>query len=269
MSHESTATAPMLHTSQLLVGYPQKGSAPKPLLGPLNLALHPGTLTVLVGVNGAGKSSLLRTLAGMLPPLGGQVNLAGQALHHLSRQQMARQVCLVLTGRPDVPYLTAGELVALGRYPYTQWTGRLAPTDAQVVAQAMQLTGTKAWQHLPVQQLSDGQMQKVMIARALAQNCPLMLLDEPTAHLDLVNRLEVALVLKHIATAQQKAVLMASHDLDIALQHAHQLWVIDRHGQLHAGTPTQLMESGTLNRAFDTEQFRFQFQHPTVQYTRL
>ncbi len=254
-----------LDTTGLAVGY-WAGKRPKPVLSGLALRLAPGRLTALIGANGSGKSTLMRTLAGVQPPLAGQVRVLGQDLAHTDRPTLARRVSVVLSGRVQEDYLTVGALVALGRHPHTGWSGRLAPPDQAKVEAALAATGTAAWRHRYVGQLSDGQAQKVLIARALAQDTPLVLLDEPTAHLDIVNRVETMQLLRQLADQHQKSLLVTTHDLDIALQTAHEVWVIDGQGQLRAGLPEQLALDGVFSAtlasplvAFDRADGLFKF----------
>ncbi|MCU0449893.1 MAG: ABC transporter ATP-binding protein [Bernardetiaceae bacterium] len=253
----------MLQTLDLSVGYP--GPPAQLVLADLGLTLPSGQLTALLGLNGTGKSTLLRSLAGLQPLLRGQVQVQGRALTSLTGPQRAQCLSLVLTGRPREHYLTVEALVQLGRYPYGHWLRPATPADQAAVDQALALTGTESLRHQPVNRLSDGQAQKVMIARALAQAAPVMLLDEPTAHLDVANRVAVMQLLHQVAHQQNQAVLVATHDLELALQLADQLWLIDHHQpQVLCGPPEQLALEGHLGRvlagpgtAFNLAQGRF------------
>jgi iron complex transport system ATP-binding protein len=216
----------------------------------INASLQKGELVCLLGPNGAGKSTLLRTLAGMQRPLRGTVHLGQQNIHQLDARTIARQVSVVLTERVSVGMLTAYALVALGRHPYTSWTGQLTAVDEEVVRRA--LTAVSAAHLAPrlVHELSDGERQKVMIARALAQQPQVMLLDEPTAFLDLPRRVEIMGILRRLAHEQDRAILLSTHDLDLALRMADTIWLMPEGGVLQVGTPEDLVLSGAFERAF-------------------
>jgi iron complex transport system ATP-binding protein len=248
--------APLLTAADLVVGYAAK-KAPHPVAGPLQLSLWPGELVCLLGPNGAGKSTLLRTLAGLQSPLGGQLHVAGQALAGLNAPERARQLSIVLTDRLDVGNLTVRELVRLGRYPHTGWLGGLKAHDEAQVQAALAATGTEAFAARPVGELSDGERQKVLLARALAQDTPVVLLDEPTAHLDLPNRVALMRLLHSLARQTGKAILLSTHELDLALQAADRVWLLPAGGALHAGTPEDLVLSGAFAAAFVHEGLAF------------
>ena len=171
---------PILETADLAIGYSVRRRPPRVVAERVDLKLYPGELVCLLGPNGAGKSTLLRTLAGMQPPLRGGVRVAGADPYRLPPRELARRLGVVLTDRAEVGALSVRALVALGRYPYTDWTGRLTPQDETVIDRALAAVGIAAFAPRPVNELSDGERQKVMIARALAQEPKLLLLDEPT-----------------------------------------------------------------------------------------
>jgi iron complex transport system ATP-binding protein len=207
-------------------------------------------LTALIGVNGAGKSSLLRTLAGLQKPIDGEIFLGNQLFSAFSKKELAQKISLVLTDKIDNQLMTVKELVSLGRYPHTDWLGKLGKNDEEKIGKAMEITQTNSWANEKLSELSDGQQQKVWIARALAQDTPLLFLDEPTAHLDVANRLEILLLLRKIAEEQQKAVLIASHDLTELLQIAHQVWLIHQNN-LEVGTPQKMIQEGKIAQLFE------------------
>lgn len=188
-------------TENLTVGYQRRA-----LLQDLNVAIAQGQFVCLVGANGSGKSTLIRTLAGLESPQAGQVWLNGTPLTALNAAQRAQRLSLVLTERVDLPWMSVTELVALGRYPYTDWQGRLGPTDRQIVREAIAAVGLTNLQAQPLNNISDGERQKAMIARALAQATDLMLLDEPTAYLDVPRRVEVMQLLRFLAHQQGRTV---------------------------------------------------------------
>ncbi|MDT8445505.1 MAG: ABC transporter ATP-binding protein [bacterium] len=234
----------LLCGENLSIGY--KG---RTLTSGLNPQLRAGELVCLLGPNGAGKTTLLKTLAGLLPPLGGKVLLKGQEMHQLSAQARARLLSLVLTERPRAPLFPVEELVALGRQPHTGARGTLSAADQGAIEQAMVRAGVLDLRMRHLGQLSDGQLQRVMIARALAQETPVLALDEPTAFLDLPHRLSTLRLLRQLAQAEGKAVLLSTHELDLALRLADRLWLLGPEGLLQ-GAPEDLALSGALERAF-------------------
>lgn len=245
----------MLQACDLGIGYaPRRGPR-------LEVALHidahlvAGELVCLLGPNGAGKSTLMRTLAGLQKPLAGAVFLKGHNLHGLSESARARRLGLVLTERVEVGNLSAYALVALGRYPHTGWAGRLSPADEAAVRWAMEAVGAGHLAGRSVGELSDGERQKVMIARALAQEPAVLLLDEPTAFLDLPWRVEVLQVLRRLAGDRDRAVLLSTHDLDLALRCADRLWLLPPNGPLQIGAPEDLVLSGAFQRTFADVEF--------------
>ncbi len=245
----------LLHTRDLSIGYKQA------ILQKLNLTLRTGELVGLIGVNGSGKSTLLRTLAKLQKPLSGEIFLQEKALQALRPSQIARSLSVVFTERNFPAQLKVKDLVALGRHPYTGWLGQIRPEDQAHLQKAIVMTETQALQEKHLHQLSDGETQKVMIARALAQDTPVILLDEPTAHLDVMNRLLVFQLLKKLSRETRKAILMATHELDLALKFCDQIWLIQTSSQeintLKVGIPEDLVLSGIFNQAFARESLYF------------
>ena len=256
---------PLLTTEGLTVGYPT-GQSPYVVAQALQLSLFNGQLICLLGPNGAGKSTLLRTLAGVQAPLAGSVQLGEHPLTSLSASQRATQLAVVLT-EPPYANLTAYDLVAMGRYPYTGWLGRLSEHDRQAIAQALGVTQTHSLADRLVGTLSDGERQKVMIARAVAQDTPLLLLDEPTAHLDVRNRTAVFRLLQRLAQTYRKTVVLSTHDLDLALLMADYLWLLHER-TMHTGVPEDLALKGTLATVFAHEDVRFDRHSGTFQVVR-
>jgi iron complex transport system ATP-binding protein len=248
--------APLLAAQNLTIGYPA-ARAPKPVAGPLDFTLHPGELVALLGPNGAGKSTLLRTLAGLQAPLAGRLTLRDKDLPALAPPERARLLSIVLTDRVEAGGLTVLELVRLGRHPHTGWLGGLSAHDEDVVQAALAATATTAFASRRVAELSDGERQKVLLARALAQDTPVILLDEPTAHLDLPNRVALLRLLHKLARDTQKAILLSTHELDLALQAADRLALLTAGGVLHLGTPEDLVLDGTFAAAFAREGLAF------------
>ena len=217
----------MITLKNLVVGYPD-GRHTRQLNHAANEEAHDGMLTCLIGANGAGKSTLLRTIAGFQLPLEGTVLLGGDDVRALSPRQRAERMAVVLTDRPDVMCTTVWEMVATGRAPFTGFWGRLSGKDRNIVTRSLRLVGIEWMADRTVASLSDGERQKVMIAKALAQQTSVILLDEPTAFLDYPSRVEVMQLLLNIAHEEHKTVLLSTHDLDLALQTADRLWLFER-----------------------------------------
>ncbi|GAB3995800.1 ABC transporter ATP-binding protein [Spirosoma daeguense] len=247
----------LLRAQALTIGYKGRQSPERIVAESLELELLPGQLVCLLGPNGAGKSTLMRTLAGLQPQLDGQITIDGQSVATLRPADVARKLSLVLSDRIDAGTLRVCELVALGRTPHTGWLGKLSQQDNALVQQAMMDTDTLVFANRRLQELSDGERQKVMLARALAQDTPLILLDEPTAHLDLPNRVEMMRLLHQLTRLTKKAILLSTHELDLALQMADKLWLLNPKGQLSAGTPEDLVLTGAFEATFDKSGFSF------------
>ncbi len=237
----------LIQVQNLDVGYrkPYK----KVLFENLNLVLSAGTLICFMGPNGIGKSTLLRTLAGLQKPLAGKVLLSPKA------HKLETFVSVVLTEKPSMLYLTAEELIAFGRYPYLNWRVQLTQPHQQIIEQAMETTHVTPFRHRRLFELSDGQLQLALIARALAQETPVMLLDEPTAHLDLNNRVEIMNLLRQIAHRENKAILVATHELDLALQTADRVWLAGAQKNILTGIPEDLVLSGVFDEIFQWKGF--------------
>lgn len=236
-----------LTTRDLEVGYAHGGSVNRLFTG-LNLSLKGGEMICFMGPNGAGKSSLLRTLSGLQKPLSGTLSLYPPP----GRRQTEHQIAVVLTDSVRATNLTVREVVTFGRYPYLGWSIRLTDDDRKIVNTAVEQVHLQPLLDKRLYELSDGQLQMVMIARALAQDTPVILLDEPTAHLDLNNRVEIMNLLRHLSRTTQKAILLATHELDLALQTADLIWLTGGHHNILQGLPEDLV----LNGSFD-EIFRF------------
>ncbi len=247
---------PVLQTHNLCVGYTAPRTPDVVVATDLNLSLGRGELVCLLGPNGAGKSTLMRTIAGMQPALTGSITLSGADVTTLTPRQLAERLSVVLTDRPNVGLLNGYALVALGRHPYTGWTGRLSRYDEAVVRWAVEAVGAADLAERPVMELSDGQRQKFMVARALAQESDLILLDEPTAYLDLPRRAEMMRLLRHLAADTGRAILLSTHDLDLALRSADTLWLLAG-GKARVGTPEDLVLNGAFEAAFRGEGVTF------------
>lgn len=254
MSQTETNTGLSAH--DLTIGYPAKG-APIVLAKQLSLELRPAQFTCLLGPNGAGKTTLLRTLSGSLPPLAGSIHLQGQQLTDISPRERARRLSIVRTGATPPGRMDARAYVALGRHPYSGWLGRLNAKDHATIEWALDAVGATHLTNHPVNELSDGERQKITIARALAQEAGVLLLDEPTAHLDLPNRIEIMTRLRRLSREKNLAVLLSTHDLDLALEHADQLWLLQTDGSLREGEPKALARSGAIAETFAHQSLRW------------
>ncbi|MCR5534287.1 MAG: ABC transporter ATP-binding protein [Bacteroidaceae bacterium] len=240
-----------LQLNHLTTGYGNRIVTPD-----INATLVPGELTSLLGPNGVGKSTLLRTLSTFLPPLQGEIVLQGKSLNSLSASQLSRLVGVVLTERPDVQNMTVRDMVGMGRSPYTGFWGRLTMEDEQYVTEAMKLAGITVLEKRMFSTLSDGERQKVMIAKVLAQQTPVILLDEPTAFLDFPSKVETLRLLRRLAHEMQKIIFLSTHDVELALQLSDRLWIMHA-GEVVIGKPVELSENGELSRFIQTDGIRF------------
>ncbi|MCC8132379.1 MAG: ABC transporter ATP-binding protein [Tannerellaceae bacterium] len=248
---------PAIETTGLSIGYPLKKGAKKVVHEGLDLQLISGAVTCLLGLNGAGKSTLLRTLCGFQPPLKGEIRLLGKPLKNYSQTTFSLTVGVVLTEKTSAGGITVYDLVSLGRHPYTGFFGQLKPHDRAVIEEALQAAGIahKAQQY--VGELSDGERQKVMIAKALAQECPIILLDEPTAFLDVTSRIETMILLRKLAKEQGKTILLSTHDMESAIQMGDYLWLLEKGKPMACGTPEDLILSGQFESYFKKEGILF------------
>ncbi|MDN3723751.1 ABC transporter ATP-binding protein [Aequorivita sp. SDUM287046] len=215
----------ILQTTALSVGYANRKAESK-IAEDINFSIAKGELVGLVGANGIGKSTLLRTLTGMQTPLNGQIIINGKNLKEYSPFQLATQLSVVLTEAPASKNLSVLEMVSLGRQPYTNWMGGIADDDKKAINWALQATETQALAPRKCFELSDGQMQRVAIARALAQDTPIIILDEPTTHLDIYHRAYILKLLKSLTSSTQKTILFSTHEIDLAIQLADKMLVM-------------------------------------------
>ena len=223
----------------------------------IDLGIAPGEVVMLMGPNGSGKSTLMHTMAGLLSPLSGEVLISGKSLSTLRMKEVAQLLSLVLTERVDTGNMTVWEVVALGRYPYTNFFGGLRAEDEAIIRRSLEACRLGDMAQRIFTELSDGERQRVMIARALTQDTPLILLDEPTAHLDLPSRLEVVLMLRRLARELQKSVLISTHELELALSWADTLWLMDRSGRIVSGAPEELVLGGDIERVFGSTELSY------------
>ncbi|MCQ2345209.1 MAG: ABC transporter ATP-binding protein [Paludibacteraceae bacterium] len=232
----------MLLVSHLDIGYPGHR-----VQHDLRLSASEGMLIGLIGQNGCGKSTLLRTLSGLQPALGGEIAIRQKSLDSLDENERARTMALVLTEKLSLEATTVTEVVAMGRYPYTSVLGKLTGNDRLIVRQALEKVGLADLASRPYNSLSDGEKQRVLIAKALAQQTPLILLDEPTAHLDLPSRIQTMLLLRELAHDEHKCVIISTHELELALKTADTLWLMTADG-VEVGEPAEIKDA--VNKAF-------------------
>lgn len=276
-----------IQLNNLSIGYPDKKLGRKCIAHSINATLYGGQLTCLLGANGAGKSTLLRTLSGFLPPLAGDVIVADKPLQTYTDKERARTIGVVLTERPELHHLSVSELAGMGRSPYTGFWGRLSKEDEVIVDEALRMVGMEEMATRLVDTLSDGERQKVMIAKALAQQTPVIFLDEPTAFLDYPSKVETMLLLRRLAHETGKIIFLSTHDVELALQTADTLWLMKKvRGQsgkerrvqseesenpsthqlisssssgesLTIGSPRELADKGALGQFFVGKDFTF------------
>lgn len=242
----------ILRTYDLSIGY-KNGSARNEVMGGINLSLHRGKLTALLGSNGIGKSTLIRTLSGAQPVLEGTVEIDGVSIENMGVRLRSTLLSLVYTDRSMIGGLTVRELVSLGRHPHTGFLGRLDDNDKRIVCQAVSDVGITHKIDSYVSELSDGERQKAMIAKALAQETPIIILDEPTAFLDVESRIETLRLLVNLAHRADKAILVSTHDVAQTLLHADELWVITNGHKMLCGVTEDLVLNGAMDELFSSE----------------
>lgn len=243
---------PVIETKGLSIGYRSLTVADN-----INISLGSGELIAVIGRNGCGKSTFFRTLSARQRPLGGQIKIEGRPVESIKRKELAKLISLVVTDRGDDTLLTARETVELGRHPHTGFLGRLSPADTEAVEQAMKKTGCSAYGSRYISELSDGERQKTAIARALAQDTPIMLLDEPFSFIDVAARLELTNLLKHIARDQKKTILFSTHDVTQAFRYADRLVCFTTDKEVSCLIPSEAVVSGIADRLFTSDNVRF------------
>lgn len=239
-----------LQIKGLSVGY-----ATKEIARDINLTLDEGKLVCLLGQNGVGKSTLLRTLSNLQDPLSGQIELGGEAINQLDRRTLATKLGIITTEKIGMSNMTVRELVALGRYPYTNWIGQESEVDTLKIEEAISRCKINYIEKSKLSAISDGQFQKAMVARVLAQDTDVILMDEPTAHLDVVNRVEMFQLLQTIKKETGKSILISTHELDLSMQFADELWLMNFNEPIRTGTPEDLGLTGEIEKIFFHEEF--------------
>ncbi len=245
----------MLETKDLEVGYVSSGSVSS-VCSNINFRILQGEMAAIVGINGIGKSTLLRTLGRVQPKLSGAVMVNDTELETFKSRDWATEVSVVLTEAPASKNLTVEQLISLGRHPYTNWIGTLSRYDIERIREAISMVGLEELKHKKCHELSDGQLQKVMIARALAQDTRIILLDEPTTHLDLYHKVQILKLLQNIAHRTKKIVLYTTHEIDLAIQLCDRILILQQRNSAY-GTPAELIESGEFYNLFPEDTIRF------------
>jgi iron complex transport system ATP-binding protein len=256
-----------IQLKNLGIGYPTKHGVRTVAEG-IDGTIRSGELTCLLGANGVGKSTLLRTLSAFQPKIKGNVFLEGREISDYSDKKLSKLIGVVLTEKPDVRNMRVRELVSLGRSPYTGFWGTYSKEDLRIVDEAISLVGIDSLSGRMVHTLSDGERQKVMIAKALAQQTPVIYLDEPTAFLDYPSKVEVLQLLRRISKEAEKTIFLSTHDVELALQLADTVWLMTREGGMTIGTPLQLAHEGALGRFIEREGITFDPETLTIRVKR-
>lgn len=248
----------IIYANKISIGYAKtKHSAKTALYNNLSFELYKGELVCLLGSNGAGKSTLLRTISASQTTLSGEIFVNNKNVATYSEKELSQLLGLVLTDKTSTGGLLVRELVELGRYPYTGFFGQLTTKDKNIVQKAMEDVGIVHKANVYVAQLSDGERQKAMIAKALAQECPIVLLDEPTAFLDIESRTEIMNLLHNLAMKNEKTILLSTHDIDMALLLADRLWLLSRDRGLTIGVTEDIVVSGKMDYFFKEDKIVF------------
>ena len=245
-----------IQLSDLGIGYLTKHGI-RQVAEHINGAIRSGELTCLLGANGVGKSTLLRTLSAFQPKTAGEIFIEGREITNYTDKELSRRIGVVLTEKPDVRNMSVRELVSLGRSPYTGFWGTYSKEDLVIVDESITLVGIESLSRRMIHTLSDGERQKVMIAKALAQQTPVIYLDEPTAFLDYPSKVEVLQLLRHISLQAGKTIFLSTHDVELALQLADTIWLMTREEGVTIGTPQQLAQQGVLGRFIERDGISF------------
>lgn len=239
----------VLKTKDLVIGYKGKG-----ILPPINVALNEGNLIALIGPNGAGKSTLFKTLTANIKPVSGNIELLGKELSSYSPKEKASLIGLVLTERPDDIFLKVYDVVASGRCPYTNFFGRIEKEDEVIIIESLEIVGVKHLINRYFDTLSDGEKQKVMIAKTIAQNTPIIFMDEPTAFIDYPSKIELFSLMKMLTKKRKKTIIFSSHDLELLLRYTDDIWIISKNRELISGKKDDLIKDGIINEYFNLKE---------------
>ena len=239
----------VLKTKDLHIGYKDKA-----ILPPINVSLDEGNLIALIGPNGAGKSTLFKTLTAHIKPISGSIELMGKELSDYSSKEKAMLIGLVLTERPDDMFLKVYDVVASGRYPYTNFFGKIEKEDENIIQESLEIVGINNLKNRYFNALSDGEKQKVMIAKTLAQNTPIIFMDEPTAFIDYPSKIELFSLMKMLSKERNKTIIFSSHDLELLLRYTDDIWMISKGKELVSAKKDDLLESGILKEYFNLKE---------------
>jgi iron complex transport system ATP-binding protein len=251
-------------TSHLSIGYPTRKESLE-VLSDINLSVNQPELIAIIGKNGVGKSTLLRTLAGLQPALSGSYAINGKQRHSYTPLQWAQMIAVVLTEVPQHNDFTVYEMVAFGRQTYTNWLDQHTISDKEKIQEALEITHIWELSQKRFAELSDGQRQKVMIARALAQDTPIIMLDEPTVHLDIHHSMEMFVLFQKLVQKHQKTVILTTHEIGLSVKLADVLWVIDQ-GKIFTDKTQQIVQNHIISQVFDTELIRFNTKTMNFEY---
>ncbi len=243
----------LVRIENLNTGYRFSRSKIVSLHNDVNISFGNGKLIALLGPNGAGKSTLLKSLTAIIPVLNGNIYYNGTELKKLSRKEVARLVAIVLTDKIEDRYLTAYDIVGTGRYPYGSFTGKLTSFDNEKISNAFRVVGAEELTNRVYYSLSDGEKQKIMLARAIAQDTPLIFLDEPTAYIDSPSKVIIMNLLNDLVVKHNKTILLTTHDTELALNYATKLWLLGKENYFEEGKPDDMINSGLINKLFDRE----------------
>jgi iron complex transport system ATP-binding protein len=227
----------------------------------LNLLMHRGDLVCVIGPNGSGKSTLIRTIGGLQSALQGNITIYGRPLSDLKLPDKSKLLSIVLTEKTAVENMTVHEIVGLGRYAETNWFGSLKENDLHIIRSSLKMVGLNDYENRYYGTLSDGEKQRTFIAKALASDAPLMMLDEPTAHLDVPNRVEIMILLRRLTREKHRSVMVSTHDLDLALQLADEIWLLEKDNVILCCTPEEAVSSGIINDCFGSRSIQFHPEH--------
>lgn len=239
----------VLRTKDLHIGYKDKA-----ILPPINVSLDEGNLIALIGPNGAGKSTLFKTLTAHIKPISGSIELFGKELFEYSSKEKAMLIGLVLTERPDDMFLKVYDVVASGRCPYTNFFGKIEKEDENIIQESLEIVGVNHLKDRYFNTLSDGEKQKVMISKTLAQNTPIIFMDEPTAFIDYPSKIELFSLMKMLSKERNKTIIFSSHDLELLLRYTDDIWMISKGKELVSAKKDNLLESGILKEYFNLKE---------------
>ena len=239
----------VLKTKDLHIGYKDKA-----ILPPINVSLNEGNLIALIGPNGAGKSTLFKTLTAHIKPISGSIELFGKDLSEYSSKEKATLIGLVLTERPDDMFLKVYDVVASGRCPYTNFFGKIEKEDENIIQESLDIVGINKLKNRYFNTLSDGEKQKVMIAKTLSQNTPIIFMDEPTAFIDYPSKIELFSLMKMLSKERNKTIIFSSHDLELLLRYTDDIWMISKGKELVSAKKDDLLESGILKEYFNLKE---------------